>query len=63
MSHIATSGWGYDHYPQNFARLTEDTPVRLAPTEFAKPGNVIAYRLSDNRRMHIPARAIREVQS
>ena len=63
MTTIAKSGWGYDFDGRNFARLAIDTPVRLAPTEYAKPQCIIAYRLADNRRMHITKRAIEEVQS
>lgn len=61
--HIAKAGFGYDHTGQNFGRLTEDTPVTLSPTEHAKPGCVIAYRVSDALRMHITERAIQPLQS
>ena len=35
-------GWGAD-IGNDFARMAEDTPITLAPTEFAKPGYVIGY--------------------
>lgn len=41
MNYI-TKGWGFD-VGQDFARATEDTPIILAPTEYAKPGHVIGY--------------------
>lgn len=60
-THIAQKGWGYDYYPQNFGRLTEDTPVTMT-TEYAKPGNVIVLRCSDGLRMHVTKRALIEIQ-
>jgi hypothetical protein len=60
-THIATKGAGYDYYPANFGRLTEDTPVSIAIDEHARPHCVIVYRLSDDRRMHIRRDALTEV--
>ena len=36
------AGYGFD-VGQDFDRVTVDTPIDLAPSEFAKPGNVIGY--------------------
>jgi hypothetical protein len=36
------AGWGFD-VGQDFSRVAVDTPITLAPTEYAKPGNVIGY--------------------
>lgn len=62
-THTALAGNGYDYNGGNFARLSEDTAVRVAPAEYARPQCVIAYRVTDNLRMHIQKRALREVQS
>ena len=45
MAHIK-EGWGFtvDH---NFARAKSDTPIELAPSEYAKPGHVIGYIAGD----------------
>jgi hypothetical protein len=39
---ILKAGWGFD-VGQDFARAAKDTPVTLAPEEYAKPGCIIAY--------------------
>lgn len=52
-THVAQAGWGYDYYPTNFGRFKENTPVAVAPKEYAKPGYVIVYRISDGLRMHV----------
>jgi hypothetical protein len=36
------SGYGFD-VGHDFARAAEDTPIELAPKEYAKPGHVIGY--------------------
>ena len=41
MAHII-KGWGFT-VGGDFARAAADTPVRLAPSEHAKPGHVIGY--------------------
>ena len=46
ITHVLKSGWGFD-IGQNFARASKDTPIRLAPEEFAKPGHVIGYIAPD----------------
>ncbi len=54
------SGWGYDHQRygvSGFDRAKSDTRVALAPHEYAKPGNIIAY-LPDGLRVHVTLRAI-----
>ncbi len=35
-------GWGF-HVGQDFARATRDTPIELAPDEYAERGSVIGY--------------------
>jgi len=35
-------GWGFN-VDYDFARAAENTPIELAPTEYAKPGHVIGY--------------------
>jgi hypothetical protein len=46
MKTYIKSGWGFD-VGQNFARATVDTPIEIAPQEYAKPGHVIGY-LAEN---------------
>jgi hypothetical protein len=45
------AGNGFD-IGQNFARATENTPIKLAPGEYAKPGNVIGY-IAGNPASHL----------
>ena len=45
-THTLKAGFGFD-VGQDFARAKADTPARLAPTEYAKPGRVIAYIPAD----------------
>lgn len=40
------AGYGFS-VGQNFARATKDTPIRLAPSEYAVKGNVIGYIAPD----------------
>jgi len=69
MSYIK-AGWGYD-VGYDFNRTAVDTPIELAPTEYAKPGNVIGYIAGDPKhrygfmrsarvRVHVPKQAIGE---
>lgn len=69
MAHIL-AGWGFD-VGQNFARASENTPIELAPKEYARAGCVIGYiagnpesRLGFMRsarvRVHVQKRAIAE---
>ena len=51
-THVLPAGYGAD-IDANFWRAKEDTPVYLAPEEYAKPGHVIAYRVSDGERLHV----------
>ena len=39
---IIKARYGF-HVGQDFARLSVDTPIELAPLEYAKPGHVIGY--------------------
>lgn len=39
---ILKKGYGFE-VGQNFARATQDTPITLVPSEYAKPGCVIGY--------------------
>ena len=45
MTHIK-AGWGFN-VGNDFARAKVDTPIELAPNEYAKPGNVIGYIAGD----------------
>jgi hypothetical protein len=40
------AGWGYD-VGNDFARATRNTPIELAPTEYAKPGCAVGYIAGD----------------
>ena len=42
MTHILRKGYGFD-VGANFARASADTPIELAPKEYAQPGKVIGY--------------------
>jgi hypothetical protein len=69
-------GWGFN-VGQDFARATKDTPIELAPKEFAPRDQVIGYIAADPQstlgflkysnsgkiRVCVPERAIAEVQS
>ena len=35
-------GYGF-HVGQDFGRVSEDTPITLAPDEYARPGHAIGY--------------------
>ena len=39
-------GYGF-HVGNDFARARTDTPIELAPKEYAKPGHVIGYICGD----------------
>ena len=39
-------GYGFD-VQGNFARARADTPIELAPSEYAKPGCIIGYIAGD----------------
>lgn len=41
-----TAGWGFD-IGQDFDCAIIDIPCRVAPSEYAKPGHVIAYIAAD----------------
>jgi hypothetical protein len=41
-THFIKKGFGFT-VSQDFARATADTPIVLAPGEYAKPGHVIGY--------------------
>jgi hypothetical protein len=40
------AGNGFD-VEQDISRVTADTPIELAPAEYAKPGHVIGYIAGD----------------
>lgn len=61
ITHIVRAGYGYDFGCNNFGRAKEDTPVQAAPKEYAKPGFMIVYRVSDGERLHVTKQALREV--
>lgn len=42
MSAYIKAGFGFT-VCQDFARAAADTPITLAPNEYAKPGHVIGY--------------------
>jgi len=42
MQKFIKAGYGFT-VGQNFARAVCDTPIELAPTEYARPGHVIGY--------------------
>jgi len=44
--HYIKAGWGFN-VQQDFARAKVDTPIELAPSEYAKPGHVIGYIAED----------------
>jgi hypothetical protein len=46
MTTYIKAGWGFD-VGQNFDRVMVDTPIALAPGEYARPGNVIGYIAGD----------------
>jgi hypothetical protein len=65
------AGWGFD-VGQDFARAETDTPIELAPDEFAKPGHVIGYIKGDLQsplgflrrtrvRVHVTKQALKEL--
>lgn len=74
QTHTLIEGWGFD-VGANFARATKNTPIRLAPCEYAKPGHVIGYiapdptsslgflRNGSEIRIHVPTRAIKAVDA
>jgi hypothetical protein len=45
MAHFIKAGCGFNAGPsmQDFARAAADTPLELAPKEYARPGHVIGY--------------------
>ena len=59
-THILPKGTGYNYYPFNFGRVTQDTPVR-ATDEPTMRGHVVIYRISDNLRMHTRRDLLRAV--
>lgn len=46
MAKFIKQGFGFD-VGYDFARAVSDTPIELAPKEFAKPGFVIGYIAGD----------------
>ena len=46
MASYIREGCGF-HVGQDFDRVTCDTPIELAPKEFALPGHVIGYIAGD----------------
>jgi len=46
MASYIRAGFGF-HVGQDFDRVTHDTPIELAPKEFALPGKVIGYIAGD----------------
>lgn len=70
---VIKAGWGFN-VGGDFARAKVDTPVELAPEEFAKPHHVIGYITGDKSsplgfmradrvRVHVPTAALIEVVS
>lgn len=70
MSWYIQAGYGFD-VGQDFDRAAADTPIELAPNEFARPGCVIGYIAGDPSsrlgfmrpprvRVHVPRRGLIE---
>jgi hypothetical protein len=59
-THTLRAGWGY-HVGMNFHRATTDTPVRVDLKAYAKPGHVVAYTETGERR-HVTKRSLTEYQ-
>lgn len=62
------AGWGFN-VGQDFARAQSDTPIELAPDEYAQGGNLIGYIAGNPKstlgfmrpariRVHVPKQAI-----